>query len=340
MWLSLAAMCFCASPTIADPPSSPGEMLEVAELNDIFFFDADQGWAVGDRGVIWQTQDGGRNWRLVDSPATCRLESIHFCDANHGWIVGGWIHPLTHASSAAVLYTENGGHKWTRLDAPNIPAMKWVRFHDRRRGWAAATNSSVYSSGFLYTDDGGRSWNEMPIAQSHAVVAATIGDQQQIFAIGRGSKPFTILGNQAQQGIVPDLGLRQLRDIAWQGSQGWVVGDQGTILTSRDGGRTWNPPSGRLPDDLSGNFDWHTIETHGSHCWIAGSPGTIVLYSPDRGVTWQANRTRHRLPIRCLQFTDEQHGWAAGAFGCILATRDGGLSWRLQRKGAERAGVA
>ena len=36
----------------AQPASTPPEMLADAALNDIFFLDADRGWAVGDRGVI------------------------------------------------------------------------------------------------------------------------------------------------------------------------------------------------------------------------------------------------------------------------------------------------
>ena len=66
LWsLSLAALA-------AEPLSSPSEMAEDAELTDVFFVDADRGWAVGDRGVIWHTDDGGRRWQLQPTAATCR----------------------------------------------------------------------------------------------------------------------------------------------------------------------------------------------------------------------------------------------------------------------------
>jgi photosystem II stability/assembly factor-like uncharacterized protein len=341
VWFAtFVALVFACNISFADPPSSPGEMLEIAELSDVFFLDADQGWAVGDQGVIWQTQNGGRSWNLVDSPATCRLESIHFCDPSHGWIVGGWIHPLTHKSSAVVLHTENGGRKWVRLETPNIPGLKWVWFRDRRRGWAAGNSSSMYPAGFVYTEDGGRTWNEMPITQPQSIVAATLGDQQQLLAINRHHGPIAIWGNQPEPAAMRDLVARRLRDITWQGTQGWLVGDRGTVLTSVDGGRSWNPPPGKLPEDIADQFDWHTVESLGTHCWIAGSPGTAILYSPDRGATWQIHKTRHRLPLHRIRFLDEQHGWAVGSFGCILGTRDRGRNWRVQRRGAERASVA
>ena len=72
----------------AQPASTLPEMLADAALHDIFFLDADRGWAVGDRGVIWMSEDGGRRWRLADSPVNCSLQSIHFVDDQNGWIVG------------------------------------------------------------------------------------------------------------------------------------------------------------------------------------------------------------------------------------------------------------
>ncbi len=73
-----------------EPESSPPEMLADAELADVFFLDADQGWAVGDRGVILWTSDGGRRWELADSPVNCRIEAVFFLDSQRGWAVGGF----------------------------------------------------------------------------------------------------------------------------------------------------------------------------------------------------------------------------------------------------------
>src|SRR5436190_9106485 len=67
----------------------PPEAFHDAELTSITFVDADNGWAVGDRGVIWHTIDGGRNWQRQDSPTSARLESVCFADAQTGWAAGG-----------------------------------------------------------------------------------------------------------------------------------------------------------------------------------------------------------------------------------------------------------
>ncbi len=65
-----------AGPVAAELPSgnveySTSQMLDDAELTDVFFLDPDQGWAVGDRGAILRTEDGGRHWQVqrVGAPA-------------------------------------------------------------------------------------------------------------------------------------------------------------------------------------------------------------------------------------------------------------------------------
>ena len=80
-WLLFSAICW------AEPESSPPEMLEDAELTDVFFLDVDRGWAVGDRGVILTTEDGGRRWRVADCPVNCRLEAVFFIDEQRA--IGG-----------------------------------------------------------------------------------------------------------------------------------------------------------------------------------------------------------------------------------------------------------
>ena len=50
-------------------------MLEDAALTDVCFADAQNGWAVGDRGAIWHTADGGRNWRRQSAVGACRPEN-------------------------------------------------------------------------------------------------------------------------------------------------------------------------------------------------------------------------------------------------------------------------
>jgi hypothetical protein len=49
--------------------------------------------------------------------------------------------------------------------------------------------------------------------------------------------------------------------------------------------------------------------------------------------------TDQTTPIHGLWFFDEYRGWAVGALGTILHTRDGGQTWRVQRSGGKRVAL-
>ncbi len=61
-----------------------------------------------------------------------------------------------------------------------------------------------------------------------------------------------------------------------------------------------------------------------------------ILHSADQGLTWQQARVPTRQLLTALYFVDGQHGWAVGHDAVILATSDGGLSWRKQHEDPDR----
>jgi photosystem II stability/assembly factor-like uncharacterized protein len=58
----------------------------------------------------------------------------------------------------------------------------------------------------------------------------------------------------------------------------------------------------------------------------------IVLRSEDDGASFrQAKSVPLSSMLTAVSFVDDRHGWAVGQWGAILATDDGGQSWRVQR---------
>ena len=107
-----------------DPRVFLRPLQEDASLADVCFVDAQTGWAVGDRGVIWHTADGGQTWTLQNSGVTCRLESVQFVDAQNGWVAGGVYQPYTHTSVGVLLRTRDGGRTWQPDRAALLPALR------------------------------------------------------------------------------------------------------------------------------------------------------------------------------------------------------------------------
>ena len=116
------------------------------------------------------------------------------------------------------------------------------------------------------------------------------------------------------------------------------MGEGGWCRPRADAGATWRAAPGELPP-AARQFDFAALAVRGPKCWIAGTPGTRVFQTADAGRTWTASATGSNVPLRAIAFADDQHGWAAGDLGTILATADGGRTWQRQRADNSRAAL-
>jgi photosystem II stability/assembly factor-like uncharacterized protein len=211
---------------LAQPDASPQEMLQDAELTAVTFVDADRGWAVGDRGVIWHTADGGRSWKLQQSGVTCRLEAIQFLDADNGIAVGGWTQPYTHETHGVVLRCRRR-RSWQNTSDLTLPGLKHVRLFDARAGWALGDGSPLHPSGVFKTADGGAAGRRCPRAKQSAGSRAT-------FAI----RPAAVAGFGGTLGLVTSRksGRRTHRTSARGACSGWCSPGKSAAGLSGPGG--------------------------------------------------------------------------------------------------------
>ncbi len=333
------------SPALRTPydtfdPAQTDAMRGDAWLHEVCFVDAKHGWAVGDRGAICHTDDGGRNWQRQDSGVACPLCSVCFLDARTGWAAGGFSHPYLHDSSGVVLATRDGGRHWYRNPGLLLPGLKQIRFFDARSGWAAGNSSPLFPSGVFATHDGGRSWTPLCGGNADGWTTGDFFDAHTGILAGRNAATAAVRQGDlepARAGTLDLQTLRQLRLVV--PPYAWLVGDGGAVLFTSDLGGHWRglPPS--FPRDTAAMFDFAALAVRGPKCWIAGTPGSRVLHSPDGGRTWSAFPTPTRLPLSSMTFVDDEHGWAVGAMGTILATEDGGRTWRRQQGGGARAAM-
>ncbi len=63
------------------------------KLNSCCMVSLDEGWAVGDRGLILTTRDGGKSWNPVSSGVAHPLHAIAVKDKRKGLIVGERFNP-------------------------------------------------------------------------------------------------------------------------------------------------------------------------------------------------------------------------------------------------------
>lgn len=339
-----AARVAAAEP-VAEPLGSTvhpvaATMVGDAALADVCFVDRSFGWAVGERGVIWHTEDGGKNWQQQPSGVTCRLNSVCFLDARQGWAVGGSSRPYSNATQGIVLRSVDGGKSWINMPGLMLPRLTRVKFFNANDGIAIGAGTSFSPSGVFVTHDGGRGWQPLPGDRAGPWLAGDFLDAETGAVAGWAGRFATIARRQVVHSplvIASSRSYHSLRLVAPTG--GWLVGDGGLVMTTGDLGRSWQTPSAELPNDQFRHFDFRAVAVEGPHVWIAGSPGTRVFHSGDGGKTWNARATGQTAPLCALAFADATHGWAVGELGSILATQDGGQTWQLQRAGGRRSAL-
>ena len=106
--------------------------------------------------------------------------------------------------------------------------------------------------------------------------------------------------------------------------QGWVVGDNGTILRTTDGGITWvTLNSGTTTSLTCVSFVSASIG------WVVGING-LILKTTDGGNNWTTQTSNTTKGFYGVSFVNATTGWAVGENGTIRGTTDGGTTWATQ----------
>jgi hypothetical protein len=132
------------------------------------------GVAVGDKGVILTTIDGGSHWKNQTSGTNSWLMGVSFADEHFGWSVG---------AGGTVIATHDGGNNWESQNSGTNVELNDVVFADSRHGWIAGDSATI-----LATSDGGKTW--IPQLTMSSATTTTpkaspkIGDRRDLAIVG------------------------------------------------------------------------------------------------------------------------------------------------------------
>ena len=327
----------------APPPSYRNypERRSDAHLNDVCFVSPTLGWAVGDCGTIWKTTDGGESWLLCATPSDANLFAVSFFDENYGLAVGGRVTSTTRSGRGVVLRTIDGGNNWGEVETAAFPILRDVRILDAQNAWIAGDSSTLYPLGLFVSDDSGVTWSSVG-GSKHSGWRTLMYDPIERLGAGVAmTGEIQTLDGDALARPSLSLGIRRLSDVCYDGSVGaaWVVGEQGVVLRSDNFGAAWSAVPGAFPGAANDYFDLEAVAATDGFVATVGAPGSLFFRSDDGGQTWRATSTGIATPLRKLFFLDKRTGWAVGDFGTIIATKDGGATWRVQRRGGSRAAI-
>ncbi|MFC2119447.1 T9SS type A sorting domain-containing protein [Bacteroidota bacterium] len=189
-------------------------------------------------GKILRTNNGGNQWDeiFVSSNYVPRFYTIFFINGNLGWTAG---------SEEWIFRTTDGGITWESIayfGYSDISNLLGIYFLDSLTGFVCGyeNHGTGNISGPIYkTSDGGFSWYLVASVGYGAFgsLAYCIGTNS-LYAVGNGGSPYgvgqirksTDIGNNWFEIECPTT--EYLNRVTFTENKGWIVGRNGTILTS------------------------------------------------------------------------------------------------------------
>ncbi|MCW5982159.1 MAG: hypothetical protein KIT09_28995 [Bryobacteraceae bacterium] len=227
----------------------------------LYFLDADNGFAAGDRGALLATADGGSSWQVVSLPTQEDLRSLYFVGES-GWITG---------YGGVVLHSGDGGRSWnSQATGASVP-LEDIFFLDRNLGWAVGWNGAI-----LRTSDGGRRWEQIRSpAAKWSLYAVRFRDPDNGWAVGFLGHLLRTRDGGATWQATPVPVRSTLTSVRFDDSgRGWIASEE-DLLVSEDGGDAWRPVGlGGWP------FLERLISVEGS-VWAVGPFGILRQDGPD-----------------------------------------------------------
>ena len=333
-------VCFVLIHGVAKAAELPASWIDDAQLNDVQFVGSKLAFAVGEHGAFWKSDDGGRHWARVNCGFEGSLRSVCFLNDLIGWVAGREVAPVAELNSGVLLATRDGGKTWERPARTPLPLLNYVKFFDLESGVIVGQPNAASPAGILTTEDGGKSWHAVQGRAPREWLAASFVQSDQGAVAGANAQVSLFGNDQLLDSQLSARGYRSIRSISvLPNKSGWLAGDGGLVLRTSNGGLAWESPPGELPDELRDAMDFRAVEVRDDNVWLAGSPGSVVWHSPDRGQHWVKQLTGQSAPIAAMRFSNPQQGIVVGTFGMILRTENGGQSWQAVRGDGRRTAL-
>ena len=308
---ALFAALVPAAPAFVDPldvPARPSALAARSPLHAVTLAGR-RVVAVGERGHVLWSDDGGATWTQADVPVSTDLTAVHFVSPERGWAAG---------HGGVVLATRDGGRTWARqLDGRRIgpdASLLGIWFADERTGFAVGAFGLV-----LRTDDGGATWTpwgdrtENPAALHLNAIARAAGD---VWIAGERGLLLKLdrAGRRFRAVPVPYAG--SLFGVEGDGGAVLAYGLRGNAFRTTDGGASWLPVPTGVDVALTG-----AAVVPGGRIALVAQDGHVLL-SEDGGSSFRPAATGGTLPASAAA--------SAGADALVIVGAAGARVERLR----------
>jgi photosystem II stability/assembly factor-like uncharacterized protein len=236
-------------------------------LNSLCFTDSAHGWAVGQCGTIYRTTDKGETWELIESLWLPTPRASAALDAQHFWTSG---------ANGLILKYDAINATFTHQPTYTMLELTNLQFIDTLHGWAMPRTSTM----MLRTTDGGSHW--LPVTYSYSSTHSSFHfvDAWNGWLLNTYETEvlhqrfyYTNIHRSTDGGttwqLASNLNGSFTRVYFLNRFEGLIVGGNGAIMRSTDGGVAWTAePSGTT---ASLNAIAHT-----DHIYVGGYGGVLL----------------------------------------------------------------
>ena len=172
------------------------------------FFNASNGFMTTSNGALYKTTDGGATAQPVAIPGAMRV--LYFSDSTHGWL-----------SASSVFKTNNGGATFQQLASVNPNEIYAAQFTDSLHGWIAGP--VVYK-----TVDGGATFQKILGSNTGGDIHFFDNNNgyilcgTRIYSTSNGAQTLNLLSRFSSASPLYEIHFTDA-------SHGWVVADGGYI---------------------------------------------------------------------------------------------------------------
>lgn len=249
-----------------------------------------------------------------------------------------------------IIVSDDGGQSWTQASVPASVTLTGVHFPSAEKGWAVGHDGLI-----LHSDDGGQSWQKQldghQLNEQIMAVAERIVEQQreELEALQAQEEPDEYEIEDAEfmleeaefmlEGAMDDTSagpVRPLLDVWFQDEKtGFVLGSYGMLLSTSDGGQTWQLVSDRMDNAEAFHLN-QILPAPDGNLYIAGESG-FVYRSADGGQSWDTLEPGYEGSFYGIivvpDGSDRYELLAYGLRGNLFSSTDKGETWSQMDSG-------
>ncbi len=311
----------------------------LCRVTDLYFINSYTGFLSGNNAVkAMKTTDGGFSWNLLPNlpGSSYDYNCVYATDANN--IMLG---TASAGVQRKIVRTTNGGTSWTEIDLPGstIVDIKDIVFQNANTGFVSGNSVSGNAAYIAYTTNGGANWIQTIFPNPNrgistlqmigSTVYAGASDYSYYYSSNLGVNWDSVSFNDYSNPYQPFIFI--INSFHINGSDVIVVGNNGKINVSNDGGASWRNKNYSV---LNASVPFSTIFAlpGTTKVWAGANGGGYILYSSNAGTNWTIQTTGAPNAIYDIDMENANTGYATGgnAFsgtGYCYKTTNGGVNW-------------